>query len=462
MAHTDIHPIRTTLHEAIAYIMKPEKTANGLYINSYGCAADSKEAAKEFLNVRRQGTGKGDVLAQHMHMSFSGYEVTPEQAMKLGEELAERYLKGQYQYVIATHIDTNNIHCHIIFNNVSFEHFRTFETKENRGKKSWKNLENISDEICRENGLSVIENPQMGKGKSYYEWQQDKLGKSWRSKLRYAIDETIMESSDFDDFLKKLDEKNIEYVYTPQNHIKIKFHIKGHVDKHGRKIYSRGNKLGWYYDEPQIRRRIEQYNLLKNGVSERTYRTRIIDTSQEVFQTSKGLLHWADLENMKEASKLINFLTTHSLHSEQELESTATSTYNKRMILVANLNKLQQQIDDMSDIIRLLRTYKKYKPIYAEYQQSRNKGKYKKENASAIDKYESILRKLKELYPDKRLPNLENLERERTALIEQRKQMNDEYKSIVAELKKIEYAQTSINEYMKTVGLEQKSKTELE
>ena len=419
MAHTDIHPIRTTLSAAIAYIMKPEKTANGLYINSYGCSLDSKKAAKEFLNVRRQGTGRGDVLAQHMHISFAGNEVTPEEAMKLGEELAERYLKGQYQYVIATHIDTNNVHCHIVFNNVSFEHFRTFETKENRGKKSWK------------------------------------------SKLRYVIDETIMQSSDFDDFLKKIREKNIECVYTPQNHIKIKFHIKGHLKKDGRKIYSRGKTLGWYYDEPQIRRRIEQYNLLKNGVSGRTYRTKIIDTSQEVFQTSKGLLHWADLENMKEASKLINFLTTHNLSSEQELDSTATATYNKRMILVAKLNKLQQQIDDKREIIGLLRGYKKYKPIYDEYAQSKNKRRYKKDNAFAIEKYESIVEKMIEMF-GKTIPNISNLERERAALIEQRKQMNEEYKSIVEELKEIEYAQTSINEYMKTISANKSKENEIE
>lgn len=459
MAHTDIHPIRTTLSAAIEYIMKPEKTANGLYVNSYGCSMDSKKAAKEFLDVRRQGTGLGNLLAQHMHISFAGDEVTPEEAMKLGEELAERYLKGQYQYVIATHIDTNNVHCHIVFNNVSFEHFRTFETKENRGKKSWKNLRKEGDEICKENGLSVIENPEMGKGKCYYEWQQDKFGKSWKSKLIYAIDETIMQSSDFEDFLKKVREKNIECIYTPQNHIKIKFRMT----VQGQEKFARGKTLGWYYDEPQIRRRIEQYNLLKNGVSGRTYRTKIIDTSQEVFQTSKGLLHWADLENMKEASKLINFLTTHNLSSEQELDSTATATYNKRMILVAKLNKLQQQIDDKREIIGLLRGYKKYKPIYDEYAQSKNKRRYKKDNAFAIEKYESIVEKMVEMFgKEKKIPNLSNLERERTALIEQRKQMNEEYKSIVEELREIEYAQASINEYMKTINANKSKENEIE
>lgn len=457
MAHTDIHPIRVTLHKAIAYIMKPEKTGDGLYVNSYGCSLDSKKATEEFLDIRSLGTGKGSVLAQHIHMSFLGNEVTPEQAMQLGEKLADKLLKGQYQYVIATHIDTNNIHCHIIFNNVSFEHFRTFETKENRGKNSYKNLQRESDEICRENGLSVIENSENGQGKCYYEWQQDKLGKSWKSKLRYAIDETIMQSESFDDFLKKIRAKDIECVYTPDNVIKIKFRMKG------QERFARGKTLGWYYDEPQIRKRIEQYLFLKTGVSGRTYRTKIIDTSKEVFQTSKGLLNWAEIKNMQEVSRLINFLSTRNITSEQELENKATSTYNDRMILVASLNKIQSQIDDIYDRIKLLHTYKKYKPVYDGYRKSGMSQKYKKENSSAIQTYERVVKNLTELYPDKRLPNVEALERNRTALIEQRKQMNEKYKQIVTELKEIEYAQTSINEYMKNLDKsQQKKKDELE
>lgn len=166
---------------------------------------------------------------------------------------------------------------------------------------------------------------------------------------------------------------------------------------------------------------------------------------------------------MKEVSKLINFLTIHNLHSEQELESTATATYNKRMILVAKLNKLQQQIDDKSDIIGLLRGYKKYKPIYDEYAQSKNKRRYKKDNAFAIKQYENIAEKLVEMFgKGKKIPNISNLERERAALIEQRKQMNEEYKSIVAELKEIEYAQISINEYMKTISANKPKENEIE
>ena len=291
----------------------------------------------------------------------------------------------------------------------------------------------------------MIENPQNNKGKCYYEWQQDSQGKSWKSKLRFAIDETIMESKSFDDFLDKIRAKNIECVYTPDKVIKIKFRMEG------QERFTMGRTLGWYYDEPQIRKRIEQYLFLQSGVSKRKIHTKIIDTSGEVFQTSKGLLNWAEIKNMQEVSRLINFLSTQHIQSETELESKAVSTYNDRMIIVSTLNKTQGQIDDLSDRIKLLRAYKKYKPVYDGYKKSGASKKYKKENASAIEKYESVIRNLTELYPDKKLPSIEALERDRAALIAQRTEMNETYKRIVAELKEIEFAKTSINEYLRNI-----------
>ena len=445
MAVTNVHPIRSTLAKAVEYIINPDKTEKRLYVNSFGCSTDYEKAAEEFLKVRSLGSGKGNVLAQHIVQSFYGKEVTPEQAIQIGEELAEKFLKGKFQYIIATHIDKDNIHNHIIFNNISFEDFKSFEYTENRGGKSWENLRNASDELCREHGISVIENPQNNKGKCYYEWQQDSQGKSWKSKLRFAIDETIMESKSFDDFLDKIRAKNIECVYTPDKVIKIKFRMEG------QERFTRGRTLGWYYDEPQIRKRIEQYLFLQSGVSKRKIHTKIIDTSGEVFQTSKGLLNWAEIKNMQEVSRLINFLSTQHIQSETELESKAVSTYNDRMIIVSTLNKTQGQIDDLSDRIKLLRAYKKYKHVYDGYKKSGASKKYKKENASAIEKYESVIKNLTELYPDKKLPSIESLERERTALIAQRAEMNETYKRIVQELKEIEFAKTSINEYLRNI-----------
>lgn len=438
MAVTKLGSIKTTLSVAVDYILNPEKTDNKKYVYCFGCMDDGKKAEKEFLSVRSFGTGKGSVLAQHIKQSFKGQEVTPEQALEIGIKTAERLLENKYQYIVATHIDKGNIHNHIIFNNVDFVNFRTFEWQKNRGGKSWEKLRNINDDLCREYNLSIIENPK-NQGKCYYEWQQDYLGKSWKSKLRYLIDETIMQSTSFEDFLNKLAGCNIEYKYTPENVIKIKFKLQG------QQRFSRGRTLGWYYDEPQLCKRIEQYQLLKTGVSGKSYKTKIIDTSAEIFQNSKGLLHWANIKNMQEAADAINLLTSENY---QKLESSATNKYNERMVIVSQLNAKQHQIDELSDTIKLIRTYEKYKPIHKKYLSHKDKKQFKKENITALKKYDDAVKNLLTLYPDRKLPPLDKLEDEKKNLIDEVRKMNERYKQIVAELKEIEFARQSIDDYL--------------
>ena len=125
-----------------------------------------------------------------MIQSFAPGEVTPEQAMQIGEELCDRYLKGDYQYVIAVHHDKSHLHCHIIFNNTNLYNGLSFTTEHNQGRKSeraWAELREISDEICAEHGISVISEPEKGHGVSHFERNMQKEGKSWKDKLRVRI-----------------------------------------------------------------------------------------------------------------------------------------------------------------------------------------------------------------------------------------------------------------------------------
>lgn len=451
MAVTKIGAIKTFLAVAIDYILNPEKTDNGRLVHTFGCTTDGKTAEREFLDIRALGTGKGSVLAQHIKQSFKIGEITPEQALEIGVKTAERLLDNNYQYIVSTHIDKAHIHNHIIFNNIDFVNFRSFEYQKNRGGKVWEKLRNINDDLCRENNLSLIENPK-NKGKCYYEWQQDYLGTSWKSKLRYIIDETIMQCTNFDEFLTLIKSKKVECVYTPNNVVKIKFRLEG------QERFSRGRTLGWFYDEPQIRKRIEQYQFLKKGISGKTYKTNIIDTNK--FQASKGLLHWAELQNMKEASRLINFLTTHNISNQEDIENSSTQKYNERMMLVSQLNKKQRQIDEIGDVIKLINTYEKYKAVHTGLQNSKNPSRYKKENITALHKYDDAVNKLLNLYPDKTLPRIEKLTNERNHLIEDIKELNEQYKQTVSELKELEFARQSIEDYLKVSDKSHKNELE--
>ena len=231
-------------------------------------------------------------------------------------------------------------------------------------------------------------------------------------------------------------------VYTPEKVIKIKFRMDG------QERFSRGRTLGWYYDEPQIRKRIEQYNLLKNGISGRTYKTKIINTNELTFQTSKGLLHWAEIQNMKEASRLINILTNNNLTSQNELEEKATDKYNDRMVIVSKLNSKQNRVNELTDVIKFIRTYKKYKGIHNKFLAAKNKNQFKKENITELKKFDDAAQNLLKIFPDKKLPNINTLMEEKNRLTQEVKEMNTQYKLIVDELKDIEFARETAEKFV--------------
>lgn len=190
-----------------------------------------------------------------MIQSFAPGEVTPEQAMQIGEELCDRYLNGDYQYVIAVHHDKSHLHCHIIFNNTNLYNGLSFTTEHNQGRKSeraWAELREISDEICKEHGISLID--PKGKGISYLERLKQQEGKSWKEKLRNRIAEVMFYSRDFADFLRNCTASGIEYVYTPKNKYKLKFKLSGD----GQQRFTRAETLGEDYTAERIAEQIAE------------------------------------------------------------------------------------------------------------------------------------------------------------------------------------------------------------
>ena len=105
MAATKIFPITATTAKALAYIAADSKTDNGRLIITQGCSSDSLQASYDFDEIRRHGTGKSSVLAQHFIVSFKPGEITPERALQVGKEICEQFLKGEYQYFMTCHID---------------------------------------------------------------------------------------------------------------------------------------------------------------------------------------------------------------------------------------------------------------------------------------------------------------------------------------------------------------------
>ena len=280
MAVTRIHAVKKRVSSAIEYIINPAKTNDGFLVTSHLCNSEPHQAERQFSAIRNGiGRGKATTKAQHIIQSFAHDEVTPEQALLIGQELCEKLLKDNYQYVLAVHTDHDHIHCHVIFNNVNAFTGNTFETEYNQGKKSeraWVKVREISDEVCRDFGLSVIENPK-GKGVSHYERDMQNEGKSWKEKLRHKLSKIIFKSEDFEDFLRRCGKKNIEVVYTPEKKVKLKFRMEG------QQRFVRADTLGEDYLPEKI---TENIALIKQAEAAIAEREALLAASKPVKETA--------------------------------------------------------------------------------------------------------------------------------------------------------------------------------
>jgi len=192
-------------------VKNPEKTDSGRLITSYQCS--SRIADAQFLLSKRQyqaktgrRRGADDVLAYHIRQSFVPGEITPEEANRLGQELAKRFTKGKHAFIVCTHIDKAHIHNHLIINAISLDHTRKFRNFWGSTRALWR----LNDTICIENGYSVVEKPGR-RGKSYDKWQGEDGKPSHREILRMAIDAALEpKPADLDALIQLLRNAGIE------------------------------------------------------------------------------------------------------------------------------------------------------------------------------------------------------------------------------------------------------------
>lgn len=336
---------------------------------------------------------------------------------------------------------------------------KTFETEFNQGKKSeraWTKIRNISDEICEKYRLSVIKNPQISKGKSHYEWEQHnkemftdinsvnickQSSNSWKSRLKREIDEVLKIVADFDDFLVKCRQHGIEVEYNPERVIDLKFRL----DRQQRFIRSR--TLGWYYETPQIKRRIEMYKKAMNYKPDYS----IIRTDTEQMQFSSELRRWADLQNMKNASKIINMLTKYDVQDSIDLENKCLSGMAVHGAIVGKLEPLRNEIDVLKKKKQAVVTLLKHKPVIDELRtlSGRKKSKFEKEHQEEIDIHNQALRQLQEYFLNNHFPNVPNLDKQISKKTAELDSLNKQYNEVVARNKELEYCRQQLKEYIR-------------
>ena len=412
MAVTKIKPVKSTLSKALDYIENPDKTDGKMLISSFGCSYETADI--EFGYTLSQALDKGSNLAFHLIQSFAPGEVDYEKAHEIGKQLADAVTKGQHEYVVTTHIDKGHIHNHVIFCAVNFVDHHKY----NSNKRSYYGIRNMSDKLCRENGLSVVVPGKGSKGKSYAEYQAEKTGTSWKGKLKIAVDALIPQVSSFEELLTRLQAAG--YEIKPGKYVSCR--------APGQERFTRLKTLGADYTEEAIRERIAGRRA-KAAKAPREQRgvSLLIDIENSIKAAqSKGYEQWAKIHNLKQAAKTMNFLTEHKIEQYADLVSRIEEMAAESGQAADALKDAEKRLADMAVLIKNVSTYQKTKPVYDAYRKARNREKYRAGQEQAIILHEAAARSLKAAGIAK-LPNLAALQSEYEALQAQKEALYADY-----------------------------------
>ena len=425
------------MSKAIAYILNPEKTDEKLLVSSYGCASET--AAREFEWTRKIAEQKGmnpvRIIARHVIQSFEIGEVTPELAHEIGKQFADEILGGKYEYVLTTHIDKDHVHNHLIFNAVDFVDYHAYKSY----KRIYYDMREVSDRLCKENGLSVIP-PSQNKGMGYKEYTEAKRGTSWKQKLKQTIDRLVITAKDYDDFLRLMQEAGYE--------IKTGKYISFRAE--GQERFTRSKTIGENYTEERIKERIagrtprrSQRQTTPKGISligDIQERIRLID--------SRGYEYKAKLTILKEAARTLNYLTENSLLQYADLEKKVEDVHSSYDRTGKELKGVEARLREVQPLIKNISNYQRLKPVYDAFQKAKDKPSFKAKHEAELVIFEAARSTLLAMQGDEKLPSLKTLQAEQQRLLDEQQRLYDERAKLKKEVKQIETIKSNVDTFL--------------
>ena len=439
-----------TISDVLDYVENPEKTRNGELICSYKC--DSRSADGDFDLSKRQykqltGRSQGgkDIIAYHTRQSFRPGEVTPEEAMQIGYELAMRFTKGNHAFVVCTHVDRAHVHNHIIFNSTSLDCRKKFR---NFLGSSFA-LRRVSDHICVEHGLSIVKNPKPSRG-HYGTWLGEDRPLSFQEELRRAIDDALeSKPADFNVFLSAMESAGYEI---RQRGKYLSFR------KPGQKNFTRCKEktLGADYTEDSIRERISGERIVersdhrerassaghRSSVEVRTPpKLNLIIDIQQKLQAGKGIGYerWAKVHNLKQMAKTLIYLQENNL-TDYDVLAEKTSAASERFHSLANrLKELETALSDNAALQKNIVNYSKTRQTYTDYRKAGYSKKFRAEHESDIILHQAAKKSFDDLGygKDKKLPTVKTLREEYAVQLAEKKAVYKEYREAQAAMREL-------------------------
>ena len=351
-------------------------------------------------------------------------------------------LQGKYPYVITTHIDKGHLHNHIIFCAVDMANQRKYISN----RQSYAFIRRTSDRLCKEHGLSVVK-PGKDKGKTYAEWDAQKKGKSWKAKLKIAIDAAIPQAKDFDGFLRLMEAQGYE---VKQGKF-ISFRALADGLRPGQERFTRCKTLGEDYTEERIAQRIKGIAIdrgpRRRSTGEISLRIALEDSIKA--QQSAGYARWAKLHNLKQAANSLNFITEHQIDSYEGLESRLAEISAANDAAASALKDAERRLGDMALLIKNLSAYKQLRPVALELRNAKDKAAFRRQHESQLILYEASAKALKEAGIAK-LPNLYALKTEYKKLDIERERLSAQYSEAKQKLKEYGIVKQNVDSILRT------------
>lgn len=436
--------IAAVLKDRIDYDKNPDKTKGGLLVSSYQCGADT--AWQEFAlskqiyeaETGRKRAPENDVISYLIIQSFKPGEITPEDANKLGYQLALEFTGGQHQFLVATHVDKKHIHCHIEFNSTTLDCTHKF----NNYRNTYQTIRKINDRLCREHGLSVIEKPKE-KGKHYAEWANARRGTSWKDKLRRTIDRVLPTVSSYDEFLAAMRREGYE-IQTTRKALSFR------LASEGQERFTRAKTLGADYTPEAIKERIGQpvkrprrraAPLQKNGRV-----NLLLDIQSRLQGRGPGYERWLKIHNLKEAAKTLNYLTEHNITDYDLLTAWAASVSENFEKTATVIKQYEHRMEQIADLKKHIINYAKTRDTYVAYRKAspREKARFRSAHEAELLLHEAAKRAFDE-FGEKKLPTVKTLQAEYSDLLAKKKAAYEDYKRLRKENQELQTVKANVD-----------------
>ena len=438
--------VGTAIRDIISYVANPEKTDHGQLITSYQC--DSRIADAEFLFSKKLYTqktgrtrGRDNVIAYHLRQSFLPGEITPQEANRLGRELALRFTKGNHAFIVCTHIDKAHIHNHIIWNSTSLDHTRKFRDF----RRSAMAVRRLNDTICVENGYSIVA-ASARTGKSYNKWLGNSSKMSHRESLRLAIDAALEQKpQSFDVLLSLLREMGYE----------IKDGNNPSFQGEGQKRFIRMDTLGVGYSAAELRAVVageRVHKPRKTQIQKIKQTNQLLIDIQAKLSEGKGVGYerWAKKFNLKQMARTIAYLQDHQLLNYATLSEKASAASERHSRLSAEIRDAEKRMTEIQIMRTQIINYAKTRETYTAYRKAGYSKKFLSEHESDI-----LLHKAAKHFFDKkgleRLPSVRSLQAEYADLMARKKAAYAEYHAARREMKEMLAAKANVDHILSDV-----------